>query len=226
MTEINKTCVVCGVETTGSVLCVPCRREIEQEYNPYDLKPGQILIFKKKDGFDPVGSFVTAEQRDTDVSHAALVGKNGEIWTTGAIRKFGLPNFFGAADPSEYLKGRDFYICEFDTLTPEQMNIIQENAERMTGMFYGFHKIAMLVLKARRGGTVHRLWPWLTKEVKNPFCSEAVADCFWKAGLRVCEVNGSCERWKDEASAITPANLKTYAEMKGTPLQIIRVVDQ
>jgi hypothetical protein len=57
----------------------------------YDLRPGDILLFKKKDGFDPVGSFITAQERDTNTCHAAMIGKTGNIWTTGAIKHLRMP---------------------------------------------------------------------------------------------------------------------------------------
>lgn len=187
----------------------------------YSLKPGDILLFKKKDGFDPVGNFITSQERDTDVCHAAFVGANGEIWTTGAVKRLGCPFFYGSVNAEDYCKGRDFYVCRFDAVTPNQINIMQQNAIRMTGMIYGFSKVFLLIQKSKLGGIVKRLYPWLTKEVKSPFCSEAVADCCWKAGLPVCLCMG-----KEEPSAITPANLKMYAQIKLSPLNIVQDVNQ
>lgn len=187
----------------------------------YDLRPGDILLFKKKDGFDPVGSFITAQERDTNTCHAAMIGKTGNIWTTGAIKHFGCPIFYGSVSPETYLAGRDFTICRFINLTESQLGIMEANSVRMTGMIYGFHKVLLLIQKSKFGGVVRRLYPWLTKEVKHPFCSEAVSDSCWKANLPVCQSMG-----KEEPSAITPANLYQYALMKGSPLNIVQEIDQ
>lgn len=183
----------------------------------YNLSPGDILLFKKDKGFDPIGTLVTSEERDTDVCHSAFVGVNGNIWTTGAK---GLM-FYGQVNTIKYLKDQSFYVCRFDVLSPLQISIMDTNAERMRGMMYGFWKVFLLIQKSKFGGVVRRLYPWLTKTVKNPFCSEAVSDCCWKAALRVCEIMG-----KEEPSAITPANLKSYAQLKGTSLNIIDEVNQ
>lgn len=183
----------------------------------YNLQPGDILLFKTKKGFDPIGSFITSQERDTDVCHAAFVGVNGNIWTTGADKFI----FYGQVNAAKYLKDRSFYVCRLDSPALIQLSIMDTNAERMKGMIYGFWKVQMLIMKSDLGGIVRRLHPWLTKVVKNPFCSEAVADCCWKAGFRVCFCMG-----KEEPSAITPANLKTYAQLKLSPLDIVCEVNQ
>ena len=192
----------------------------------YTPVPGDILVFKKKQGFDPIGSFITSEERDTDVCHVAFVGNpeilTGEplIWTTGAIEgiRYGYTN-------AEYLKGRDFYVCRYDNLTPNQMGLIVNAAWKFYLELYGFHKLAILILKSRFGGVVQQLYPWPSGlKIHNPFCSEAVAACFWEAGLQICHYDSEDTVWKKEPSAITPANILTYAQMKNTPLSVIQEV--
>jgi hypothetical protein len=196
----------------------PERAFFERRYKvDYSLEPGDILLFKKKPGFDIWGSLITSEERDTDVCHAAFIGLNGDVWTTGANKIA----FYGQESVVKYLKDKSFYACRFDYLSPLQLSIIDTNGKRMEGMMYGFWKVFWLVQKSKFGGVVKRLYPWLTKIVKDPFCSEAVADSFWRAGLRVCEVMG-----KEEPSAITPANLKSYAQLKSTMLNIVQEVNQ
>lgn len=187
----------------------------------YELKPGQIILFKKKKGFDPIGSFITSEERDTDVCHVAFIGINGDIWSTGVMSKLGMPFYYGRINATQYCTNRDFYVCEFDHLSPLQLSIMDTNAKRMQGMMYGFWKVMLLIQRSRLGGIVNRLYPWLTKTVRDPFCSEAVADCCWRAGLHICESLG-----KEEPSAITPANIKSYAQLKGTSLNIVKEVNQ
>jgi hypothetical protein len=119
------------------------------------------------------------------------------------------------------LAGKSFYVCRHDSLSPDIKEILVRTAFAMQGQIYGIWKVILLIQLSKFGGVVRRLHPWPTKVVKNPFCSEAVAYCYWKAGLRICEEMG-----KEEPSAITPANIKAYAEMKGTPLNIIREINQ
>lgn len=187
----------------------------------YNLYPGDILLFKKKKGFDLWGSVITAEERDTDVCHAAFADSASFIWTTGAENHLGIPAFYGYVKTEDYLAGKSFYICRYAWLTRVQTDKLNQTARSMQGQMYGIWKVVLLIQLSKLGGIVKRLHPWITHVVKNPFCSEAVAYCYWQAGLRICEEMG-----KEEPSAITPANIKAYAQMKGTPLNIIQEVNQ
>src|SRR5262249_2003819 len=99
----------------------------------------------------------------------------------------------------------------------EQIQTMLKICQNFSGQWYGFHKVILLMLRGNFPGIVHRLFPWPTGlHIRNPFCSEAVAAACWSAGLYVCREMG-----KEEPSAITAANLYTYAMMKGTALNII-----
>lgn len=185
------------------------------------LQPGDILLFKIKKDFDIWGKVITSEERDTDVCHATIIGHRGFVWSTGVKKKFGVSAYFGAVKFENYLPGRSFYVCRLDNLSPVVCGEIMDTTYGFTGQVYGMWKVLLLTQKAKFGGIVRRLYPWLTKVVKNPFCSESVAYSYWQAGIRICENMG-----KEEPSAITPANIKAYAQMKGTPLNIVHEIDQ
>jgi len=185
--------------------------------NNYQPQSGDILLFKPKKGFDPIGSFITAEERDTDVSHAAFIGFHENlVWTTGAETKFGLQFFYGADLVERYIKNRGFYVCRYDGITMNQKMLLFDRAWEFRGQIYGFHKVALLMLKAGRGGIVKRLYPWATRNIKHPFCSEAVVECYNYAGIDLFTALG-----KEEPSAMSPANIKQYAQMKDTKLNIV-----
>jgi len=44
---------------------------------PFEIKPGQILLFRRR-AFDLYGYLISQAEGDTDVTHAAWVGANGK----------------------------------------------------------------------------------------------------------------------------------------------------
>lgn len=185
----------------------------------YQLKPGQLLLFEKN-GFDPIGSFITSQERETNICHAAFVGINGKIWTTGAYG-FLEKIFYGQVDPEEYLKNRKYHVAEFDNLTGEELCIMDKTAKLMEGQPYGFSKVSWLMFLSNlpTGGVVKQIhfWPWKTGiYLDSPFCSESVANACWKAGRFICQDVG-----KKEPSAIAPSSIYTYAKTKETDLNIV-----
>jgi hypothetical protein len=178
-----------------------------------DLKPGQILLFKPKK-FDLIGKRITALEGDSDKCHAAIVGKNGKILTTGA--RFTIKGFvYGEVDPEKYLKGRVFDVVEtVEPLTPGQLEIIFSACESLFGQTYGWWKLARLVLRKNvKGGVITKIHNPPHMRVKNPFCSEAVAFAFWKAGIKICGTPRPEGIGKEEPSAITPENIDEEAKM-------------
>lgn len=192
---------------------------------PFIYKPGQILLLKRTH-HDPFGSFIVNSQRITDVCHTAIVASdhpNPYLWTTGAH----LINF-GLSPLSEEMEGRHYYIAELESMTPDKLSKIFSTLSHFDGQPYGLHKVLLLMAKSNIPFTAEpsRLYPWLTpiSKIRHPFCSESVAAAYWSAGINICQYYPDGTRWKEEPSAITPADIYLYACMKETKLNIVHEV--
>lgn len=194
------------------------------------LKPGSLLIFQKSKN-DPLGAFIVNSQRITQVSHASIIysidDKTGKIMlATTSGESMGR---FGIKDMTDEVAGRSFYVAEYENLTQDSLNEMKLVLASYIGQWYGLHKVAWLILKSNfpLTGEPTRLWPWLTpvNKIVNPFCSESIAAAFWSVGLNLCQQYPDGTKWKEEPSAITPADLYLYACMKETPLNIVAHIE-
>jgi len=93
---------------------------------------------------------------------------------------------------------------------------MEEAAKTMDGMPYGFSGVAKLwAVKSAFGGPVKQVNPLPRIVLKNPFCSQAVANICWVAGRAICRPP------KLEPEAVGPESIRQYAIEKGTDLNIV-----
>jgi hypothetical protein len=172
------------------------------------LKPGMVGV-NLKGTFDPMGTIDTVLQGDTDAAHVWWVLPSGRIATTGAVSGI----LYGERDAAEYLKGKKFFLLEtIDTIPNDKLAIMQHCHEQMlhSGIkrFYGIWKFLWLEWLAAIDGSVTKtgLKP-KTSVPEFPICSQALAYCFWSAGMPIGAAQG-----KEDWTAVLPETILAEAK--------------
>jgi hypothetical protein len=173
-----------------------------------DLKPGMIGVSLK--GFiDPMGTIDTVLQGDTEAAHVWWVLPSDRIATTGAKAFV----FYGEVEAAKYLRGKTFYLLEtVDPLPADKLARMQAAHDDLmhsgAGRLYGLWKFPLLGLLAARHGDVDKMGrkPKITRPV-CPICSQAVAWCFWHAGIPIGKMFG-----KEDWSAVLPETILKEAK--------------
>lgn len=162
------------------------------------LKPGMVGVNLKRRR-DPLGTFTTLSQGDTEAAHVWRVRSDGTIATTGA--KWGV--MYGYVEAASYLLGKTFYLLEtIDPLTDEQLRTMDEAEDEIQGInrFYGFWRYAQLYGAALQDGSVEKLGKEPNVNAPAfPICSQAVGYPYWKAGVPVGKMFG-----KEDYTALLP----------------------
>lgn len=173
-----------------------------------NLEPGDVIFTSDK----TFTSFlIKNRQGDFAYSHVCMAGEDGVIYTTGAS---GAPLFrFGKVDAERYLRGKRYKIKRYTGLTDTQKLMLVVAAESLVGKFYNFLGFFWLNLLSFRGEVVSKLGHKPKFNFKfSVFCTQAVAFCYFKAGIVL-----NPEAGKEDPTAYTlesiyyDPNLKTYS---------------
>jgi hypothetical protein len=157
------------------------------------LRPGMVGVCLKKP-IDPLGTFTTLAQGDTEAAHVWRVRRDGKIATTGA--QLGI--LFGYVDAIKYLRGKTFFLLEpVDPWTDIQLTIMDmaEDAIKAQplGRAYGPWRYWQFWARAFWGGDVKTLGDTKGRPPKFPICSQTVAYPLWKAGAPVGKSQGKLD---------------------------------
>lgn len=175
---------------------------------PLQLEPGDIIFTSDAS----VTSFlIKNRQGDFDYSHVCMAGEAGKIYTTGAS---GPPFFcFGKVDAQRYLNGKRYKVKRYQTLTSVQKTLLISAANSLVGKLYNFLGFFWLNLLALQGKVVSKLGRTRKFNFRFAvFCTQAVAFCYFKAGIIL-----NPEAGKEDPTAYTletiyyDPNLKTQS---------------
>ena len=178
-----------------------------------------INLYKKHNGFDPVGWFLAVQQRG-GVVHAAFEidledGSEPMVWTTGARWTWKGP-VFGAVVANQYNQGRTYWQAEFvKPLHPELAMHLLNILRNLANQRYGFEKVGRLIWAGNTTGDNICQLGKIDQTLKNPFCSEGVVFPCWRVGKFVCQ-----RFCKKEPSVCTPMDL--WNEAKSGDIIVIK----
>jgi hypothetical protein len=179
------------------------------------LRPGMVGVCLKKP-IDPLGTFTTLAQGDTEAAHVWRVRRDGKIATTGA--QLGI--LFGYVDALKYLRGKTFFLLEpVSPWTEGQLEIMDQADDAIKnqplGRAYGIWRYWQLWAKAFAHGNVETLGDPKGKPPRFPICSQAVAYALWKAGAPVGKAMG-----KKDWTGVLPETILEEAKQTSFDLQV------
>lgn len=173
------------------------------------LKPGMIGVNLKGD-LDAMGTINVLLQGDTQAAHVWWVLPSRKIATTGAEHWA----VYGERDPEEYLKNKKFFLIQtVDPLPPDKLEILQKCHDEIMASgvkrIYGGWKFALMWLIAATGsGFISKTGKKVKTTVPEfPICSQAVAYCFWSAGIPIGKANG-----KEDWTGVLPETILAEAQ--------------
>lgn len=133
------------------------------------LQPCDIILVDREHWFNPMAWWITQREGDTNISHICMAGKDGIIYTTGAMKLL----YFGKVNAADYLKGKTYTVLRIPNLTETQINNMVAFNESLIGNIYNIADFVKLNALSFFG-PVKMLGKTPQFMLKKYFCSQAV----------------------------------------------------
>jgi hypothetical protein len=143
------------------------------------MAPGDIIFTATH---SPISYALRMLQGSFPYSHVCLAGPRVDsmqtIYTTGIWKQFAFR--YEQVPASDYLRGKQFEVCRFISLTPEQQAGLMAWCQAHTDSRYPFLKVLVLMAKGFMGNGVDRV---RFLQESRPFCAEGVAAAYLSVGI-------------------------------------------